>query len=94
MYRYEFTDHDKTFTRVSKTIARKAFVEGFTIAMCPSNLRPGTPWHPEYITNRNMDPEPDFDKLINAFEWYNCTDTKTGKRASFFMEKNSPDESL
>lgn len=87
MYRYEFKEDDRTFTRVSKTIARKAFVQGFTIAMCPSNLRPGTPWYPEYITNRATELETDFDKLVNAFEWYNCTDMETGKHASFFMEK-------
>ena len=90
MYRYEFKSNNKTFTRVSKTIAKKAFVDGLTIAMCPSNMRPGTPWHPEYITSRNTDLETDFDKLVNAFEWYNCTDTKTGKHASFFIEKAAP----
>ena len=27
--------------------------------------------------------------VVNAFEWYNCTDTETGKRASFFTEKTA-----
>ena len=89
MYRYEFTNNDRTFTRVNKTIAKKAFTKGFTIALCPSNLMPGTPWHHEYITNRDTYPETDFDKLVNEFEWYNCTNTETGKRAAFFIEKSA-----
>ena len=95
MNRYEFTSNGRTFTRVSKATAKKAFVSGFTIAFCPSNLRPGTIWHPEYITNRSMRAdymvddigvENDFNNLLNSFEYYNCTDPETGRYTAFFIE--------
>ena len=95
MNKYEFTDNGRTFTRVSKAAARKAFVSGSTIAFCPSNLRPGAPWHPEYITSREMrsdyilddiGAENDFHNLLNSFEYYNCRDTETGKYTAFFIE--------
>lgn len=95
MNKYEFTDSNRVFTRVSKATAKKAFMNGFTIAFCPSNLRPGTPWHPEYITNREMrsdyiiddkGAENDFYNLLNSFEYYNCTSTETGRYTAFFVE--------
>ena len=95
MNKYEFTSNGRTFERVSKAIARKAFIKGFTIAFCPSNLRPGPPWYPEYITNREMrndyilddvGAENDFYNLLNSFEYYNCTNAETGKYAAFFIE--------
>ena len=95
MNRYEFTSNGRMFTRTAKVIAKKAFVSGFTIAFCPSNLHPGTPWHPEYITNREMrsdfilddkGAENDFYNLLNSFEYYNCTNAETGRYTAFFIE--------
>lgn len=95
MNKYEFTSNGRTFTRVSKAAAKKAFVAGFTIAICPSNLRPGTMWHPEYITSREMRTDyivddigaaNDFESLLNSFMYYNCTNTETGKYTAFFIE--------
>lgn len=95
MNKYSFTDNGHTFERVSKAKAKQAFVAGFTIAFCPSNLRPGTMWHPEYITSREMrsdyiaddiGAENDFHNLLNSFEYYNCTNTETGKYTAFFIE--------
>lgn len=99
MNKYDFTSNGRVFTRVSKAAAKKAFVAGFTIALCPSNLRPGTPWHPEYITSReirtaffgdyiidDIGAKNDFYNLLNSFEYYNCTSTKTGKYTAFFID--------
>ena len=95
MNKYEFTSNGRTFERVSKATAKRAFIDGFTIAFCPSNLRPGTPWHPEIITDRELrgeyiadetGAENDFYNLLNSFEYYNCTNTETGKYTSFFIE--------
>jgi hypothetical protein len=80
---------------VSKATARKAFVDGFSIAFCPSNLRPGATLHPEYITSREMRSDyiaddigaaNDFENLLNSFMYYNCTTNKTGKYTMFFIE--------
>ncbi len=95
MNKYEFTINERTFARVSKAVAKQAFVNGFTIALCPSNLRPGMPWHPEAIINIEMygddiandkGAENDFNKLLNSFEYCNCVNTETGKYTAFFIE--------
>ncbi len=93
MNKYKFTSKGRTFTRVSKTAAKKAFINGFTIALCPSNLRPGAPWHPETITNREIigaeNPATGFDVLLSSFEYFNCTNTETGRYAEFFIESEN-----
>lgn len=90
MNKYEFTSNERLFTRVSKAAAKKAFVNGFTIALCPSNLRPGAMVYPETITNREAsgieDPVTGFDGLLSSFEYFNCTNTETGKYTAFFIE--------
>jgi hypothetical protein len=94
MNKYEFTSNGRMFTRVSKAAARKAFVNGFTIAFCPSNLRPGTPWYPELITDResrdcladDIGAANEFQSLLNSFEYFNCTTSETGKYTAFFIE--------
>ena len=79
MNKYTFTANGRTFERVSKAVAKKAFIAGFTIAFCTSNLRPGAPWHPEYITDRETggvdEPATGFDGLLSSFEYFNCTDS-------------------
>lgn len=90
MNKYEFTINERTFARVSKAVAKQAFINGFTIALCPSNLRPGAPWHPETITDREVsgvgDPATGFDVLSSSFEYFNCTSTETGRYTAFFIE--------
>ena len=80
MNKYSFTDNGRTFERVSKATAKRAFIDGFTIAFCPSNLRPGTMWHTEFITDREArgalyadetGVSNDFNNLLNSFEYYN-----------------------
>lgn len=96
MNKYEFESNGRIFTRVSKAAAKRAFIDGFTIAFCPSNLRPMTMWHPEYIFNRETrgeyiadetGAENDFNNLLNSFEYYNCTNTETGRYTAFFIER-------
>lgn len=98
MNKCSFTDNGRTFERVSMAAARRAFIDGFTIAFCPSNLRPGAPWHPEYITSREMrrdyiaddiGAKNDFHNLLKSFEYYNCTDMETGRYTAFFLETGS-----
>ena len=98
MNKYSFIDNGRAFERVSKATAKQAFIDGFIIALCPSNLRPGAPWHPEMITDRELrgdyiiddtGAENDFNNLLNSFEYYNCTNAETGKYTAFFIETGS-----
>ena len=47
MKKYTYTDGGRLFVRITKTTARKAYNNGLRIVLCPSNLRPGFPYHPE-----------------------------------------------
>ena len=101
MNKFEFTSNGRVFTRISKAAAKRAFIDGFTIAFCPCNLRPGAPWYPEYITNREVrgeyiadetGAENDFYNLLNSFEYYNCTNTETGRYTAFFIETKEDEQ--
>ena len=97
MNKYTFiNDTDKKeYTRISKSAARAAYIAGKTVILCPCNLRPFGPWHPEtninrarhteYITDeisvKNL-----FNNLVNSFEYYNCSNTETGKYTAFYIE--------
>lgn len=83
MLHYSF-EHDGTnYARVDKRVARRAFERGDEIAICPCNLRPGGPWHPEmFFSNVSWG---NFDSLVNAFERYNCANSETGLYASYFV---------
>lgn len=82
MYKFTFDAIGYTFNRVNRKRARNAFNKGITIAFCPSNLRPGYPWHPEAIIVKNEEWE-DFETFENHFSALNCN-AETGKRVNYF----------
>lgn len=92
MKNYTFTNNGKTYKRVNKTTARAAFVSGATVYFVPCNLRPFGFWAPEVGLNKenNDDPATDdksyFNKIVNCFTWYNCTNAETGKYTAFYIE--------
>lgn len=47
MRKYTYKDGNHTFKRVNKTTARRAYNNGLRVILCPCNLRPGFPFHPE-----------------------------------------------
>lgn len=47
MRKYTFTDGGYTFQRIDKKAARRAYNNGLRVMLCPVNLRPGYPYHPE-----------------------------------------------
>ena len=47
MKKYTFTDGGYTFQRIDKKAARRAYNNGLRVMLCPVNLRPGYPYHPE-----------------------------------------------
>lgn len=66
------------YRRVSKWIARKLYDDGVEVYMCPCNLRPGEPWHPE-VAVRLSDgeefpcaPAP-FEDVVRGFQFFNCS---------------------
>ena len=98
MNNYTFTD-DKTkkhYKRITKANARRAFIAGKDIIVCPSNLRPFGFWNPQIEWNINREsfqnelpfyesPEKLFNYTVNQFEFYNCINTETGKYTNFYI---------
>lgn len=73
----------KHYTRISKAAARKAYAAGETVYFCPVKLNPESPWGLLWYPCNNDIP---FEKIVNEFEWYNCT-AETGRYAAFYIKK-------
>lgn len=91
MKKRSFTSNGKTWKRVPKDQACAAYVNGLTVAICQVNFVPKYP----YTTNRksrerfiidDIGARNDFNNVVASFEYYNCTNAKTGKYAAFYME--------
>lgn len=83
MRQYTYTDGGKTYTRISKVKARSAYNAGLEVVLCPVNLRPGAPWHPEIAISKERSES--FERVLNAFEFYNTRDTETGRYTAFYI---------
>ena len=85
MRQYTYTDGGKTYTRISKAKARAAYNAGLAVVLCPVNLRPGAPWHPEITVSKERSENEIFERVLNAFEFYNTRDTETGYYTAFYI---------
>ena len=92
MNKYSFTNNGKTWERVTKKQARAAYNNGLTVLFCPVNMRPFTTWHLEIDVkidvNKNFESYNgvSFEKAVNAFEFYNCTGSETGRYSAFYIQ--------
>lgn len=83
MKKYTYTHDGYTFERVSKTTARRAYKNGLRVVLCPCNLRPGYPFHPE--TSISGKAAATFEEALNAFEYYNIRNRETGYYTAFYI---------
>lgn len=93
MNKYSFSNNGKTYTRISKAAAKRAYLQGLSVVMIPCNLRPFGPWGIGYTLTKasrahlvadDIGAANDFLNLVNSFEYYNCTSAETGKYAAFY----------
>lgn len=84
MKAYTWTENGFTFKRINKTQARRAYNNGLRVVVCPVNLRPGYPWHPEIIVSGKSGTT--FNEMLNAFIYYNIRDNETGKYPAFYTQ--------
>ena len=94
MKKYKYKDKDgKIFERVNKKTAESVYTLGLPVVLCPVNLRPGEPYHPEIVLNRKnrerfvadeIGVKNDFANQVSSFEYYNCVNSETGKYAAFY----------
>lgn len=96
MKAYTYTDSGNTWTRVSKRAAAAAFLRGYRVAFCPVNLRPGAPWHPEYVIHRasveglaadDIGVRNLFFDRAASYAWYNCASAETGRYLAYYIEE-------
>lgn len=72
--------------KVNKTQARKLFNKGVTLFLLPSKVGFNNCWISPYRLNINeCENEKDFDKIVNAYSYYNCN-TDLGKIISYYVE--------
>ena len=76
-------DKDRTYTRISKTAAKKMFESGREILLRPMHLRPGEPYHPECAIKKG---EQDFDAYIAMFKFHTANNRETGFYPAFYIE--------
>ena len=85
MNTYTFEKGGFTFTRINRTKARNAYHNGLTVILCPCNLNPASPWG----FGIALDPRPGegetFESRENAFTFYNCTNSETGRRPAYYI---------
>lgn len=102
MNNYIFTDKNNNhYKRIDKRQAKRAYDAGKTIVLCPCNLRPFGMWAPEVDINKNDfkkmgydepliypdgSSDMDFKKRLMYFEYYNCTNTETGRYSAFYIQ--------
>lgn len=84
MKNMDFDLYGRTYRRISKRMARKEYAKGSVILICPCFLRPGNGWG--FGMFMDLSEKTDFDKEVQYFEYYNCTNYETGKYASFYLE--------
>ena len=72
------------FLKIRKTMARKLFNEGKSIYLLPCKMRVNNMWQSPYEMVKNEE-YPDFDKMVNNYEYYNCQYNETGKYTAFYI---------
>ena len=83
MRKTEFVKGEFTYKRIDKKTARKAFDANLKVVLTPCNMNPHSFACAWYETCKTAE-TPDFDKMVNAFEYYNCF-AEVGRYASFFI---------
>lgn len=69
------------FQRIQLRTARKLFQNGSEVYVIACKLRPDNLYMPAVKIN----PDYDFDKFVNAYEFYNCNN-ETGKYSAFYIK--------
>ena len=83
MKKYEYSNAGFTFMRVTKTEAAAAYRNRLPVILCPVNMRPGAPWHPEARITPNS--ETPFETVCNEFRYYECIDSETGRYPAYYI---------
>lgn len=92
MNAYTFTHEGRTFKRINRTKARAAYNNGLPVILCPCNLRPFGPWHPETVLDPRHDAGYTFELSTDFFALMNCVNGETGKRPAYYIPVRTVDK--
>ena len=70
--------------KVNKSVARKAFNNGEVVHIVPCKANPESMWFRDSMIVINKLRTPDFDSIVEKFEYYNCN-YGMGKRAAYYI---------
>ena len=84
----EYTMHGVNYVRIDKKKARIKFNSGKFIWLIQDMMRLDNAWQSPYsiYINEEERSEKDFDKLVNAFQHYNC-DSERGRGVKYFIKE-------
>ena len=68
--------------RVNKKVARRVYNEGGKVLIFAKNLRPD---FFGIVIDKKSNYGRDFDKLVAAYEYYNCINNETGRYAGYII---------
>lgn len=94
MLNLTFDYKGKSYKQISKASARKLFIAGGKVVICPANMRPFSMWHLEYIMKRayvsdfildDIGASNIFNEIVNNFKYYNCNN-ETGNYIRYYAE--------
>lgn len=88
MKKYTFKNRNgETMERITKTAAKKKWLNGRRVYICACNLDPASPWGVgaeicrKYVPTVSDDDAPGYwDSLINEARFYNC-----GREAGYYL---------
>jgi hypothetical protein len=71
-------------TKVNKAQARKAFNNGQLVHVVPSKANPQSVWFRDCMIVISKLRTPDFDLIVQRFQYYNCNN-QLGKRVAYYI---------
>lgn len=87
-------NNGKEYKRINKKSAISAYMAGKTIVLSPVNFDPFGPWvmgptlnkkdRADYVIDETGARD-DFINRIGSFEYYNCTNSETGRYSAFYI---------
>lgn len=81
------SNNGKTLKRITKTRAKTLYSQGKKVLFVPCKLNPFNMWGLGIWENNQLDGQFEtFEKLVNAYEFYNCS-SETGKYIAFYIEQ-------
>ena len=86
MMNEEYNNGGVNYVRIDKKKARIKFNAGNTIYLIQDMMRLDNAWQSPCPIDIEESGEKDFDKLINAFRYYNC-DSERGHGVKYFIKE-------